>query len=435
MDALALTDQARVAGDALRDMSLDRRLAHVAAAAGRLRSGGDAIVESAIRECGQPRKFAERELTSALMLLDALPDLAEAIRPRRVPARSGVTCLEWRPYGTLFGWHAANSPVWVPTVVIASGLLAGNAVISRPSRRALQTTRLVVEALACGWPTGSVGIADGIPEECEALIEHPDVHVVVAHASTATCRRHLARLGAAYAAGAPLRPYIPEGSGNDALIVLAGADLDAAARGIAIGAFANQGQLCMAAKRLIVERSLWPGLRERVVRLIAGLVLGDPSHSRTDIAPLPEGQARRQARAMLAEARVLGGTVVCGRGEEGPFMTPTIVELPESARSGQLWNEECFAPLRGLALVDDVQEAVQVAGDTRFGLGVAIFAEEGLARRVGAKLRVGRVIVNADPLYQDPHLVVGGVRDSGMFGARPKLEQFVFACRVHSGEA
>jgi acyl-CoA reductase-like NAD-dependent aldehyde dehydrogenase len=433
VDVAALIAQANGAHAALGAMSLTGRLEQVAWSAERLRERGEEIVDQAVRECGQPRRFAQRELASALLLLRALPELAEVIRPRPVPALGGATTLEWRPYGTLFGWHAANSPVWVPTVVIASGLVAGNAVISRPSRRAAQTTALVIDALAEGWPEGAVGIADGTPEECESLICHSEIHVVVAHASTATCRRHLSRLGAAYSTGAPLRPYIPEASGNDALIVLAGADLDAAARGIGVGAFSNQGQLCMAAKRLVVQRSIWDELRPRIAEQIGGLVLGDPDHERTDVAPLPEGPARRQARGMLAEARALGGHIVCGHGEDGPFMTPTIVELPEAARAGELWNEECFAPLRGLALVDDVDEAVAVAGDSRFGLGVAIFAEAPLAHEIGARMRVGRVIINADPLYQDPHLVVGGVGDSGMFGARPKLEQFVYACRVHEG--
>ncbi len=433
MDPATLIEQANAARSSIVALGLDGRLDHVATGANRLRERGDLIVEEAIRECGQPRRFAERELTSALLLLDALPTLAEAIRPAPVPSRQGMTTLEWRPYGVLLGWHAANSPIWVPTLVIASAFVAGNAVISRPSRRAHQTTGLVIAALTGGWPDGGVGVldADLAPEDAEALIAHPDVHIVVAHASSATCKRHLARLGAAYGDGVALRPYIPEASGNDALIVLDGAHLDVAARAIALGGFANQGQLCMAAKRIIIERSVWPELRPLIEREVGALVLGDPAHESTDIAPLPDGPARRQARAMLAEAEALGGRIVCGRGEEGPFMTPTIVELPGSALEAELWTEECFAPLRGLVVAEDADHATRLAADSRFGLGVAIFGPSDTARQIGERLRVGRVIVNAGPLYQDPHLVVGGVGDSGMFGARPKLEQFVYACRVH----
>ena len=95
----------------------------------------------------------------------------------------------------------------------------------------------------------------------------------------------------------------------------------------------------------------------------------------------------------MAEALALGGEIVTGRGEDGPFFTPTIILLPRAAVATMLWSEESFAPLRGL--------------------------------------RAARVIVNEDPLYQDPHFVVGGVGNSGLFGARPKLEQLVYARRVH----
>ena len=387
-------------------------------------------------EAGQARRFARRELASALALLAALPALAEAIRPRAVPAVSGATALEWRPYGVVLGWHAANSPVWVPTLVAASALVGGNAVVARPSRRTTATTARVLEALAGPWPPGAVGRLELPPAQAEALIAHPGVHAVVAHASTATVKRHLARLGAAYAAGAPLRPYIPEASGNDALVVLAGADLDRAAEAAALGGFANAGQLCMAAKRLVVEAAVWPAFRPRLAAAVAALRVGDPEDEATDVAPLPEGPARARARAALAEALALGGEVVVGRGERGPLFTPTVVLLPPAARAGALWREESFAPLRGLALAADAEEALALANEGPYGLGAAVFGPAG--RRTEAVvdgLRAARVVVDEGPLYQDPHLVVGGVGESGLGGARPKLEQLVWARRVHRREA
>lgn len=417
---------ARLAG-----LSLDARLARAAECRRRLEDRGEEIVDSAVAEVGQAVRFARRELRSALLFLDALPDLAAAIRPRRVPAVSGTTVLEWAPYGVVLGWHAANSPVWVPTVVAVSALVAGNAVISRPSRRARRTTGRVLDALAGPWPPGALQVVDAPPEEAEWLVSAPGVDAVVAHASTATCRRHLARLGEAYAAGARLRPYVAEASGNDALLVLAGADLDRAAEAAALAGFANSGQLCMAAKRLIVERSVWEGFRPRLVRAVEGLVLGDPGHERTDIAPLAEGPARAHARQALAEALALGGEIVVGAGERGPFFTPTVVLLPRRALDAMLWRDEVFAPLRALVLAEDAADAVALANDTSFGLGASVF---GGPPEVVAGLRAARVVVEETPLYQDPNLVVGGIRDSGFGGARPKLEQLVYARRVHRAD-
>ena len=427
-----LAARAAAAQPAVAALALDDRLARAARSRAALADAGAAVVDQAVAEVGQPRRFARRELESALGLLDALPALAEAIRPRPVPATSGSTLLEWAPYGVVLGWHAANSPVWVPTVVTASALAAGNAVLARPSARARRTGALVLEALAAAWPADAIVRVDLPGAEAEPLVWDPNVHAVVAHASTATCKRQLAALGAAYAAGARMRPYIAEGSGNDAMIVLAGADLDRAAQAAAVGGFANAGQLCMAAKRIIVERAVWEAFRPRLTAAVAALRVGDPSDEATDIGPLAEGRARAGAREALAEALDRGGRVLVGEGERGPFFTPTVVELPRAALDVALWRRESFAPLRGLVLAEDHADALALANDSPYGLGAAVF---GPGEEVVSGLRAARVMVDEGPLYQDPHVVVGGVGDSGTAGARPKLEQLVFARRVHRAPA
>jgi acyl-CoA reductase-like NAD-dependent aldehyde dehydrogenase len=190
----------------------------------------------------------------------------------------------------------------------------------------------------------------------------------------------------------------------------------------------------MAAKRMIVERPVWDDFRPRLVEAVGALRLGDPDDEATDVGPLPEGPARARARVALAEARQRGGEIVVGEGERGALFTPTIVRLPREALDVSLWREESFAPLRGLVVADDAEDALALANDTPYGLGAAVFGGAPGARdRVVAGLRAARVLVDEGPLYQDPHLVVGGVGDSGTAGARPKIEQLVFARRVHRG--
>lgn len=409
-------------------IDLDERLERVAQGRHLLAQAAPAIIDSAVAEAGTPRRFARREVESALGLLDALPELAEAIRPRPVPARSGSTWLEWMPYGVVLGWHAANSPVWVPTLVVASALVGGNAVLSRPSSRVWQTTSRVLEALAEPWPQDAVVAVRASGPVAESLVWDDRVHVVIAHGSSATCKRQMAGLGRALEGGARMRPYIPEGSGNDALLVLEGADLNRAAQAAAVGGFANGGQLCMAAKRIIVVRSVWEQFRPRLVAAIEGLVVGDPDDAMTDVGPLPRGRARDLARTALDEALARGGRIVVGEGQRGQHFTPTVVELPEDALDVALWRQESFAPLRGLVVAEDRHRARELAVDSPYGLGVAVF---GPAEDLLAGLPVARVMLDESPLYQDAHVVVGGVGDSGLAGARPKLEQLVWARRVH----
>jgi acyl-CoA reductase-like NAD-dependent aldehyde dehydrogenase len=187
----------------------------------------------------------------------------------------------------------------------------------------------------------------------------------------------------------------------------------------------------MAAKRIIVERGIWDAFRPHLAREVGRLVLGDPGREETDVGPF-SGPGAGWARTALAEALALGGEVVVGEGERGPFFTPTVVLLPHDARETLLWREESFAPLRGLMLAEGPEEAVALANDSPFGLGAAVFGGAGAAR-VAAGVRAARVVINESPLYADPHLVVGGVGDSGFGGARPKLEQLVYARRVHRG--
>jgi acyl-CoA reductase-like NAD-dependent aldehyde dehydrogenase len=413
-------------------MDIDARLDLLARSRANLAAVADELVESAVTEVGTPRRFARREVESALGVLDAMPVLAEAIRPAAVPARAGVTLLEWMPYGVVLGWHAANSPVWVPTLVAASALVGGNVVLSRPSSRTRATTALVIEALAEPWPAGAIVRVDLSGPEAEPLVWADGVHAVVTHAGTDTCKRQLAGLGRAYERGARMRPYIPEGSGNDAVIVLEGADLRRAADAVALAGFANGGQLCMAAKRIIVQRSVWACFEPLLCEAVGALVVGPADAETTDVAPLREGRARSRARRALAEALAAGGHIVVGEGERGPHFTPTIVALPERARTVALWRDESFAPLRGLMLADDAEDAIARANDSPFGLGAALFGPvpAGLVDR----LRVARVMIDESPLYQDPHVVVGGIGDSGLAGARPKVEQLVYARRTHHAE-
>lgn len=424
--------QAGAAQQAVAALSLDDRLACAARSRSALAAAAASIVDTAVREAGMPRKFAERELQSALLLLDALPTFAAALRPRPVPAVSGTTILEWHPYGVVLGLHAANSPVWVPTVVSMSALVAGNAVVCRPSRRVAGTTARVLSALATPWPGESLQVVDCPRDEVPGLLTDPGIDAIVAHAATGTCIGHLEILAQAYARGTVMRPYIPEASGNDALIVLDGADLDAAARAIVLGAFANAGQLCFSAKRIVVAEAVWPSLRPRLETAAAQIVIGDPDDPATDLASRLAAD-QRAAEAACAQALAAGGRLVVGHMPTLGETAPRLVLLPREHLAGlELWQHEIFAPIRGVVLCSGVEDAIALADDTRFGIGVSVFGgTPDDHARIGAALRVGRLLIDESPLYQDPQLVVGGVRDSGFGGARPKLEQLVYARRVH----
>jgi len=423
------------AAPAVASLSLDDRLACAHRSREYLLADGPGIVESVISEAGIPRKFAERELASALLLIDALPNFAEAIRPRSIPAHSGHTELKWMPFGVVLGLHSANSPIWVPTVVAISSLVAGNAVVCRPSRAVGATTKRVLDALAAAWPNAAVGVVECAPSQVAELLVAPQIDAIVAHAATQTCRAHLGALAEGYARGAVLRPYIPEASGNDALIVLPGADLTQAAEGIALGAFANAGQLCFSAKRIIVEERVWPALAPHVRDAVAALVIGDPNDHATDLSAI--SPVVEMAEAAYRQAIDLGAEQITGWVPTDASIgrtNPRLMLLPRTHLAElALWQTEIFAPIRGVVLARDCHDACALAADTQFGIGVSIFGGSAEDHElISRSVRSARVLINESPLYQDPHMVVGGIRNSGYGGARPKLEQLVYARRIHT---
>ena len=400
-----------------------------------LAAAGTRSSTQAVAEVGQPRRFAARELE-----LGARPARRPARPGRGDPRRGGPgglrddDVLEWAPYGVVLGWHAANSPVWVPTLVAASALVGGNAVLgpallaraahhragARGARAGLaRRTRSRWSTCRAPRPSRWSGTRASTPW---SLTPRPR-----------TCKRQLAGLGRAYAAGARLRPYIPEGSGNDAMIVLAGADLDAAAEAAALGGFANGGQLCMAAKRIIVERAAWEGFRARAwCAAVAALRLGDPDDPATDVAPLrrgrvPAAEARDGARRGPGGA---AGRCWWARASAGPYFTPTVVRPAARGASGRSPSGARRPSRRCAAWSWPRTPRTPWRSPTTPPSRSARRSSAPARRSCRACARRG-CSLNEGPLYQDAHFVVGGVGDSGVSGARPKIEQLVWARRVH----
>ena len=385
-----------------------------------------------------PRKFAERELRSALLLLDALPEFAEALRPRRLPATSGTTMLEWRPYGVVLGLHSANSPIWVPTVVSMSALVAGNArrlPALEPRGRARQhaVLRALARRVARGCPDDRRPATAPASGRCWSAA---GIDAIVAHASTGTCKAHLAALAAAYADGAGAAALHPRGIGQRCADGAARRRYRARPQRRSRSARSRTPVSCaFRPNASSCTGRLWRELRPALVDAVAAhrdRRPGGPGHR-----PRRPTSTRTSRPPRLRSPRrsppVVGWSWAGRRHPVRPCRgwcccRATRLRAARPLAPGDLRADP------GVALVDDAADAIALAErhavrDRRVGL-----------RRVGPRItgasadavRVARLLINESPLYQDPHLVVGGVRDSGYGGARPKLEQLVYARRVHT---
>jgi acyl-CoA reductase-like NAD-dependent aldehyde dehydrogenase len=257
------------------------------------------------------------------------------------------------------------------------------------------------------------------PQIGAELTENPLVRRIAFTGSTATGRL------LAEAAGRNLKRTVLELGGYNPLVVLADADLDYAVDAAAFGAYLHQGQICMSARKLVVERDIAAAFGERLAAKTAGLKVGDPKEPDTVIGPLINEEALATVKARVDEAVREGARVLAGGNPVGPCFQPTLLtDVPPDCELACL---ETFGPVAVIEVVDSPEEAVASANATAYGLAAGILTgdpERGLA--LAQALECGVVHVNDQPVHDEPHMPFGGVKDSGWgrFGGAAAIEEF-----------
>jgi acyl-CoA reductase-like NAD-dependent aldehyde dehydrogenase len=229
----------------------------------------------------------------------------------------------------------------------------------------------------------------------------------------------------AEAAGRQLKRVVLELGGQNPLIVLADADLDYAVDAAAFGAFLHQGQICMSARRIIVERGIADAFTSRLAEKTAGLKAGDPRERDTIIGPLITDSALSLVRERVEGAVAAGARVLAGGEAVGPcFQATLITDVPDDT---ELARRETFGPVAALEVVDSAEEAVARANATSYGLSAGILTSDpDRGFSLAQLLESGIVHVNDQPVADEPQMPFGGVKDSGYgrFGGQAVLDEF-----------
>ena len=437
---------------AVRRTSLEMRAELGRRMAMRLEERRAELEELMVREAGQPRKFARWEMDRAIASAANLERRLELLKPRELPAASGRNLLTREPYGVVGVLPPRNTPLAVPLYTMLSALGAGNAVVEKPSSLVpLTCQRLVQIAVEAGRPADSVQLSTCPGDEAtREFIENPEVDVLVHYVSSPVGKDNVIKMGSYLErtkvtlggsmlhVGGRIKKYVPELAGNDPFIVLESADLAKAAAAGLLGGFAHSGQICVAARRFLVQRSIASSFRERLVEGVRRLKVGDPRDEETDIGPVGKRESLDIATYHVREALQRGGRLLIGGRAEPPFFIPTLIEFEKTQLLGRredekpfLWAEESFAPVRSFVVFDSIEEAVALANDGPYGLGASVFGELGAAAAIGGDLAAGRVMINEEPLYSDVSLPIGGIRDSGLNGSTDKLEEMAYIKRIH----
>jgi acyl-CoA reductase-like NAD-dependent aldehyde dehydrogenase len=360
-----------------------------------------AEVGRAVQTCITSAEEAKR-LVGEMVPIDAAPGQAHRVAfTIRVPR--GVVC----------GISAFNSPLNMICHKVAPALASGNTVVLKPSELApLSATRLFELLLEAGFPPGHLGLIQGNgPELGPWLVENRDISLYTFTGST--------RVGTCLREQVGLRPVLLELGSISPTIVCDDADLDRAAQRCAASAFRRAGQVCTSTQRLFVHRNVERVFRDLFVRAVASLRVGDPRDPRTDIGPMINEREAIRAESWVREAIAHGATLVHGGRREGSFLHPTV--LADVEPNLRVVCEEIFAPVVTLVPFDSLDEAIEHANATPYGLAAGVFSRD-LTRvmTVARRLRVGLVHINDASSARVDLIPFAGVKQSGIGREGPK---------------
>ena len=379
-------------------------------AAALLRERRDRLAEDISVEMGKPRAEALGEVEKSAWNCEHVTANAETWLADLTVATDASRCfVASRPVGMLLAVMPWNFPVWQVFRFAPAALIAGNSVILKHAPNVPRSALAVAQILR------DAGLPAGVFQTL--FLDNDDVPAVIADRRIAAVTLTGGpRAGAAVAsqAGAALKKSVLELGGSDPFIVLADADLDAAARVGAKGRYANCGQVCIAPKRFIVADAIADAFVERLAAAAAALNVGDPLAASTTMGPLARHDLRTQIadlvdRSVAAGARIVaGGTSIDG---PGAFYAPTILDgvTPDMAVA----NQETFGPVAAILRVADEDAAVSLANASTYGLSSNIWtAVIDRACRMAQRIEAGGVFVNG-VTASDPRTPVGGVKASG----------------------
>jgi succinate-semialdehyde dehydrogenase/glutarate-semialdehyde dehydrogenase len=398
---------------ALRATSFDQRAGWMRAAADLLEAEQDNVGALLTLEMGKTLTAAKAEVVKcakacrfyaehAERFLTDEPADAESVGALRAYAR-------YQPLGPVLAVMPWNFPLWQAMRFAAPALMAGNTGLLKHASNVPQTALYLGELFTrAGFPAGAFQTLLVGSDAVEGILTDPRVR-----AATLTGSENAGRSIAAIA-GRELKKTVLELGGSDPFVVLPSADLDHAAQVGTTARSQNNGQSCIAAKRFIVHTDVYDRFVQTFVEHMSALTVGDPMVDSTDVGPLATEQGRDDVEAQVSDAVARGASVLCGgqRGDgAGWWYPPTVVT--DITREMRMFSEEVFGPVAGVYRAGSVDEAIEIANATPYGLGAnAWTSDAGESERMINDLDAGAVFING-MVTSYPQLPFGGVKNSG----------------------
>jgi acyl-CoA reductase-like NAD-dependent aldehyde dehydrogenase len=380
--------------------------------AGALGKRQEEAAQTISAEAGKPLKAARVEAARAMSTFTFAAVEARKLAGEMVPmdaAQAGTGKLGFtlrQPIGVVGAISPFNFPLNLVAHKIAPALAAGCAVVLKPASQTPFSALLLAELeTEAGLPPGWLNVLVGPAAEIgDVLVEDERVRAITFTGSSA--------VGWKLAERAPRKRVNLELGNATPVVVAADADLDDAAAKLAANAFSFAGQSCISVQRVYVERSAYDDLVARFLPRVEALVVGDPADEATDVGPRIDRDARDRVLAWIEEAGAAGAEILTGGELEGELLRPTVIA---NAGPGlKVSCEEVFGPICTVTAYDTLDEAIELANGTRYGLQAGIFTSNvKTALEAARRLEFGGVTVNEAPTFRSDQMPYGGVKDSG----------------------
>jgi benzaldehyde dehydrogenase (NAD) len=326
------------------------------------------------------------------------------------------------PAGVVSVISPFNFPLILAIRSVAPALALGNAVLLKPDLRTavcggVSIVRVFEEA---GLPEGLLQLLPGDAAVGAAVVDAPEVSVVSFTGSTAAGRK------VGEAAARSLKRVHLELGGNNALVVLPGADVAKAASAGAFGSFLHQGQICMTTGRHLVHESQVDEYVEALAEKARRLPVGNPATGDVALGPIIDDRQLAHVTDVVDRSVAAGARVLAGGKPDAPFYPATVLFGLDDATPA--WREEIFGPVAPVRAYRDLDEAVRLVNDSEYGLSVGILGDVGTAMTLADEVRSGKVHINEQTVGDEPTAPFGGVGDSGngsrFGGAKANIEAF-----------
>lgn len=409
MDAIIAANNAK---KAMNDLSSRKIYEILFKISRKLKDNTDNFAELITLETGKPIKDSKEEIKRSIQTIELSAEESKRVYGETIPMDATIGGKGFIgftlkiPLGVIGAITPFNYPLNLALHKIAPAIATKNTIILKPSSQAPLSLLKLGELFNEFLPPGAINIVTGRGSIVgDELVKNDNIDKISFTGSVKT--------GISISKRAGLKKLTMELGGNDPLIVLDDAEIDEAVLAATRGSYLFSGQVCIAVKRIILQNSIADDFLQKFVKKTSELKMGDPMDPKTDLGPLIDEKSAINVENRVNNALEQGAELLCGGKRRANFYMPTVLDNVTSKM--ELVQEETFGPVSPIIRVKDIDEAIKVANDTKYGLQAGIFTQNiKNALKAAEKIDAGSVLINKQSTFRTDNMPFGGFKMSGM---------------------